>query len=232
MSLSENSFANPSQLDSALAAAVAARLESAIAQSGEAWLVVSGGRTPLGLFAELANTELSWNKVKVTLADERWVDNQHRDSNEKLVRENLLVGAAAQAEFVSLKTADQPTDEALSDLDDTFMRAPRFAALILGMGDDGHTASLFPGARALPAGLDMNSGRSVLAVEPLAAPHLRISLTLPRLLDSDEIFIHIVGENKQRVLQQAQADGPAEELPIRAILRQQATPVSLYWSAS
>lgn len=232
MSFSEQNFANPSQLDSALAAAIASRLESAIANSGEAWLVVSGGRTPLGLFAELANTALAWNKVKVTLADERWVDNQHSDSNEKLVREHLLVGAAAQAEFVPLKTAAEPTDEALSDLDDTFMRAPRFAALILGMGDDGHTASLFPGATALSAGLDMNSGRSVLAVEPLDAPHLRISLTLPRLLDSDEIFVHIVGDSKQRVLQQAQADGPVEELPIRSILRQQTTPVSLYWSAS
>ena len=232
MSLSAQTFAHPSQLDSALAAAIAARLDTAIAERGEAWLVVSGGRTPLGLFNQLAQRPLAWNKVKVTLADERWVDNQHSDSNEKLVREHLLVGAAAAAEFVPLKTAAEPGEQVLSDLDDTLMRAPRFAALVLGMGDDGHTASLFPGAAALARGLDMNSGRSVVAVEPLTAPHLRISLTLPRLLDSDEIFIHIVGDSKQQVLAAAQADGAVEALPIRAILRQQAAPVSLYWSAS
>ena len=103
--------------------------------------------------------------------------------------------------------------------------------VILGMGDDGHTASLFPGATALAAGLDMNSGRSCLAVTPTAAPHERISLTLPRLLNTDYLVIHISGENKQQVLREVQAGTDVTALPIRAVLQQNHCPVSLFWAA-
>lgn len=230
MAPSEQQFDTSKQLDAALAVAVAARLAAAIESRGEAWLVVSGGRTPLGFFAQLAAQPLRWEKVIVTLADERWVDNQHPDSNEKLVREQLLCGAAAAAQFLPLADLSTDIDSAVSELDYRLMRAPRFAALVLGMGEDGHTASLFPGATALQQGLDINSGRSCIIVEPLTAPHLRVSLTLPRLLDSDEIFVHIVGPSKQQVLAKARASGEVSELPIRAVLRQHAAPVTIYWS--
>ena len=98
------------------------------------------------------------------------------------------------------------------------------------MGDDGHTASLFPGASALASGLDLNSGRSCLAVTPTEAPHERMSMTLPRLLNTDRLIIHISGENKQKVLNQAQAGNNIEELPIRSILQQSQVPVTVYWA--
>jgi 6-phosphogluconolactonase len=98
------------------------------------------------------------------------------------------------------------------------------------MGDDGHTASLFPGAEALPLGLAMDSGRTAIAVTPTEAPHQRISLTLPRLLNSRQLIIHISGAGKQSLLQAAQAGDDVAELPIRAILKQQAAPLSIYWA--
>jgi len=98
------------------------------------------------------------------------------------------------------------------------------------MGDDGHTASLFPGSDALAMGLDMSSGRTAIAVTPTEAPHQRMSMTLPRLLDTQQLIIHISGSSKQAVLQAAQDSDDATELPIRAILGQQVAPLSIYWA--
>ncbi|MGB2173211.1 MAG: 6-phosphogluconolactonase [Porticoccaceae bacterium] len=226
-----NQFENTSALDIALADEVSTRLQNAIQLQGSASLIVSGGRTPMGFFHRLSQQSLDWSKVTVSLADERWVDNDHKDSNEKLVRENLLINEACSAQFLPLKNA---ADTALAGADETesaLSSVGKFTVVILGMGDDGHTASLFPGATALAAGLDMNSGRSCLAVTPTAAPHERISLTLPRLLNTDYLVIHISGENKQQVLREVQAGTDVTALPIRAVLQQNHCPVSLFWAA-
>jgi 6-phosphogluconolactonase len=98
------------------------------------------------------------------------------------------------------------------------------------MGDDGHTASLFPGSETLGLGLDLSSGKQCIAVTPLDAPHERMSMTLPRLLRSKQIIIHLCGEGKKRVLDQVNSGYDSFELPIRAVLQQSHTPVSLYWS--
>lgn len=223
-------FENTSALDSELAERVAGLLAADIASKGTASLVVSGGRTPMGFFQLLSQQMLDWSSVRVTLADERWVDNEHKDSNEKLVSENLLINEARQAEFVALKNAadnaldgEAATEAALAVID-------QFTVVILGMGDDGHTASLFPGAEALALGLDMDSGRTAIAVTPTEAPHQRISMTLPRLLNAEQLIIHISGAGKQDVLQAAQAGDDIAELPIRAILNQQVAPLSIYWA--
>jgi len=168
--------------------------------------------------------------VTITLADERWVDNQHKDSNEKLLRENLLINEAHRANFIALKNSAADAANGESDLEQALASAGQFTVVILGMGDDGHTASLFPGAEALALGLDMSSGRTAIAVTPTEAPHQRISMTLPRLLDSKQVIIHISGAGKQAVLQAAQAGEDITELPIRAVLNQQAAPLSIYWA--
>jgi len=230
--VSDHLFDSTQALDSALAIAIAARLSAAIERAGEAWLVVSGGRTPLGLFAALAAQPLDWSRVVVTLADERWVDSDHPDSNARLVCEHLLVGAASAAMWLPLAMTEQSLEDAVSELDDRLMRAPRFAAVVLGMGEDGHTASLFPLSDQLDSGLSMNSGRSCIAADPVTAPHWRVSMTLPRLLDCDEIFLHIVGPNKRRVLAAARAGDDLREMPVRALLRQSSAPLSVYWSDS
>lgn len=223
-------FENASALDIALSEKVAAMLAVSIEEQGSASLVVSGGRTPMGFFHLLSQQVLDWSKVTVLLADERWVDAGHADSNEKLVRENLLINEASQATYLALKNDAEQALDGEAECEAALAGLDTFTVLILGMGDDGHTASLFPGSEALAEGLDMNSGRSCIAVTPLHAPHQRMSLTLPRLLKSQQIVIHISGPSKQEVLQQAQAGDDVMELPIRSILQQQQAPLSIYWA--
>ena len=223
-------FENTSALDIELAEKVAALLAADIQARGKASLVVSGGRTPMGFFHLLSQQLLDWSSVTVTLADERWVDADHQDSNEKLVRENLLINEAHQAQFISLKSAAENAVDAESECEQALASAGQFTVVILGMGDDGHTASLFSGTEALALGLDMNSGRTAIAVTPTAAPHQRMSMTLPRLLNAGQVIIHISGSSKQDVLLAAQNGDNAAELPIRAILGQQVAPLSVYWA--
>ena len=135
------------------------------------------------------------------------------------------------AKFLSLKNSSETAVEGEAELEEQLSGYGQFTVVILGMGDDGHTASLFPGAAALAAGLDLDSGRSCIAVTPTEAPHERISMTLPRLLNTESLIIHISGENKQNVLDQALAGGNVEELPIRSVLQQTQVPVTVYWAS-
>ncbi len=212
-------FANPSDLAVALSDSVAEELRAAITERGEASLVVSGGSTPRPFFEHLSRQQLPWEQVRVTLADERWVPADHEDSNERLVRRHLLVGEAGAATMVGLKTSAPTPEEGRSACERTLAQIARpFDVIVLGMGGDGHTASLFPEAPELAAGLDATTSQTCLAVRPPAAPHARMSLTLPALLDSRRLILHITGEGKQAVYRRALEPGPPEELPIRAVL--------------
>jgi 6-phosphogluconolactonase len=102
-----------------------------------------------------------------------------------------------------------------------------FDVLILGMGEDGHTASLFPCSKELQAGLDLNSGKKYIAVQPTTAPHQRMSLTLPALLASSHIFLHLTGSAKQAVVAQALASTETQ-MPIKAVLDR--ANVQLMWA--
>lgn len=228
----EHRFPESLALAAALSGEIKVDLEEAIAARGGASLVVSGGRTPRKLFEQLRNEKLDWPKVWVTLADERWVETTSEDSNERLVREQLLIGPAAAAHFVGLKNP-APTPEAGADwATRALTRVPHpFDVVVLGMGEDGHTASLFPGSLALARALDPAATPACTAVNALAAPHARVSLNLAALLDSRRIVVHIEGEAKWHVYQRARTPGAATELPIRAVLHQREVPVDLYWTA-
>ena len=128
-------------------------LDSPFKSKGQGSLVLSGGRTPMGFFHQLSQQVLDWSKVTVTLADERWVNADHKDSNEKLVKENLLINEAHCAKFLSLKNSAETAVSGEAELEAELSKYGQFTVVILGMGDDGHTASLFPGADALFAGL-------------------------------------------------------------------------------
>lgn len=227
----EHLFPDRLALSHALSGEIKVDLEEAIEVRGAASLVVSGGRTPVQLFSQLREEKLEWNKVRITLADERWVDTSSDSSNERLVRETLLVGPAAAAHFVGLKNP-APTPEAGADwATRALTRVPRpFDVVLLGMGEDGHTASLFPGSMALARALDPAAAPACIAVNALAAPHARLSLNLAALLDSRRIVLHIEGESKWQVYQRARQPGPATELPVRAILHQKEVPVDVYWA--
>ncbi|MDJ0874189.1 MAG: 6-phosphogluconolactonase [Desulfobacterales bacterium] len=224
-------FTERNRLAADLAAEIGKRLAVGVAESGRASLVVSGGSTPVALFEQLSAMDLNWPKVVITLVDERWVATDETDSNEHLVRSRLLRNKAAAAVFIGLKNTAATAAAGEAECERHLKKMPRpFDVLILGMGDDGHTASLFPGAQQLSRATDLRGVQTCMGIAPRTAPHERMTLTLPAILDARQIYLHITGRHKKDVLKQAQGEGPAEDMPIRFILRQQKTPVSIYWA--
>lgn len=228
-----NKYPNSQLLIEDLTAHIVKDLQQAINNKGHASIAVSGGKTPIPLFKLLSQQDLDWHNVFITLVDDRWVDDTDDASNEKLVLTYLLQNKAKLANFVGLKNScDNPFDGA-EITDKILNKIPMpFDVLILGMGEDGHTASLFPGAANLMAGLDMKSGRKVVGMTPLTAPLDRITLTLPTILDSQNIYLHLVGESKMQVLEQAEKGDDINQMPIRAILQQNKVNVIGFWTAS
>jgi 6-phosphogluconolactonase len=227
----EHRFPDATALTHALSGEIKVDLEEAIQVRSVASLVVSGGRTPMRLFDQLCSEQLDWKHVWISLADERWVDTNNAASNERLVREHLLTQRAADAHFVGLKNP-AATPEAGADWAwRALSRVPQpYDVIVLGMGDDGHTASLFPGSLALARALDPGAPAGCVAINALTAPHARVSLNLAALLDSRRIILHIEGDAKWHIYQKARTPGSATEMPVRALLHQQEVPVDVYWS--
>ena len=192
-------------------------------------LAVSGGKSPVLLFERLARAEIDWAKVTVTLVDERWVPPSSPDSNEALVRAHLLTGAAAAARFIPLWKDGSTPEEAARAAEAAITPLLPFRAVVLGMGEDGHFASLFPGNWALKAGVDLAAPRLALAAPAgtPAPPQPRISLTLRALSQADQIILLASGAAKRAVLDAALG---GEDLPIRAVLAQDRAPVHILWS--
>ncbi|MBW2942236.1 6-phosphogluconolactonase [Zhongshania aquimaris] len=228
--LSKQEFQTREQLDQALAQHVSELLIEAIAIRGNATLVVSGGTTPLGFFGLLSKQHLDWKRVLVTLADDRWLSEHHQDSNARLVKEHLLVNQAAHASFLSLKTEDLDPDDAIEGLQNSFAEIGEIDVLILGMGADGHTASLFPNTPSLQEGLNIKSRQSFIGVMPLVAPHQRISMTLARLLNSRKVIVHITGVEKRAVFETACDGFSPRKMPISALIYEAINPIALYWA--
>jgi 6-phosphogluconolactonase len=214
-----------------LALKVAASLSAAITARGLASLVVSGGRSPTQFFEALRTQPLDWSRVCIAMVDERWVDLGDPNSNEQLVRQYLLKDAAAAARFLGLKNAAPTPDLGAVSAWETFARVPRpFDAVVLGMGDDGHTASLFPKSPNLANALNPAASAGCIGMWAPTAPQARLSLNLSALLDARRIFILINGDSKWRVYVAASAPGAIEDMPVRAVLRQRRTPVDVVWA--
>ena len=206
-------------------------LTAGIKNNGKASLAVSGGSTPVALFEHLSRMDILWQDVVITLVDERWVEPTEDDSNERLVQTHLLRNNAAAATFIGMKNGALTAGGGEAECEQQLQKVPQpFDVLILGMGGDGHTASLFPGADNLAAATDMDSDRRCMGLAPTTAPRERMSLTLPAILNSRELFLHIVGRDKKNVLKKAIAEGPATEMPIRFVLRQPSVPLNIYWA--
>ena len=222
-----HNFTDRDALDKALADHIARQLQTDIDRCGAASLAVSGGNTPKGLFARLSKLELEWRKVWITLVDERWVDADSPDSNERLVRENLLQGAAAAANFIGLKGSGPDASDGLQEITARMSDLPLpFSCVVLGMGGDGHTASWFPQASNLKALIDPQGHDLLGSCDPVTAPHQRITFTLPPVLESGEIILHITGDEKLAVL----AEAADRHYPIAAITEQDSNPVSIWWA--
>jgi 6-phosphogluconolactonase len=226
--LTEHTGAAPEQV----ARQIAQELRSAIAARGKASLAVSGGKSPIALFEQLREEAVDWSQVTVLLVDERCVPHDHADSNTALVRQHLLQGAAAAASFASLfdTVPADLNDAALLDL--VASANQRLSTLsfpldvvVLGMGEDGHTASLFPGAPGLNHAL--TSEGPIAWVRPTTAPHTRLTLTLPVLLAARHLHLSMAGDAKRKVYQAAaKAANPA--LPISLLLNHPACTVQVW----
>jgi len=225
-----NDFATRDALDDALANKVANELTQAIASNGKASLAVSGGSTPKGFFKKLSQVDLAWDKVTVTLADERWVEFESDASNTRLVHESLLQNNAAKATFFHLKDGGL-TEQTLAELNkQAKIQVIPFDVLILGMGEDGHTASLFPCSEQIKQGLDVSNPDALMKVVPTTAPNERITFTYAQLIKSKNIILHVCGENKKTVLEQANQSDDIFEMPIRAFLQNESIQTQVYWA--
>ncbi|MFT7006521.1 MAG: 6-phosphogluconolactonase [Colwellia sp.] len=228
----QNNFDTREQLDLALADKVSEILLQAISQKGKASIAVSGGSTPKGFFKVLSNKNIDWDKVTITLADERWVDINSDDSNTRLVHENLLQNKAAAAKFFHLKQGEDLCDETLADLNiaanSTLLPLD---VLILGMGEDGHTASLFPCSAQIKQALDINNDNALMKVEPTTAPHQRITFSFASLSQSKNTFLHLCGDNKKQVLAKALNGDDVFDMPIRKFLQADNIDTQVYWAA-
>ena len=222
-----HNFDSRAELDQALAAHVASRLNRDIEIRGAASLAVSGGSTPKGFFAALSLADLSWHKVWITLVDERWVEADSPDSNERLVRENLLQNKAAAANFIGLKASPDDASTGLAEVTRRMDTLPLpLSCTVLGMGGDGHTASWFPEAGNLAELIDPQGSALLGTCEPVTAPYQRITFTLPALLQSGEVILHITGTQKRVIL----AEAAEKQYPIAAITNQDVNPASIWWA--
>ncbi len=223
------------ELNVRLAQDIAQRLAAAIQARGLAVLSVSGGKSPVALFEALRVIDINWSRVRVTLVDERCVPRIHPDSNALLVQTHLLQDLAAKAQLVFMVTStteplESPVAQAkVADL--ALSAAGSADVLVLGMGADGHTASLFPEATNLADALDMRNTHSCVAIElanpPANAPYARITQTLAQILSSRHIVLPLTGADKLNTLQQAWKQATTA-LPISFVLQQTHTPVALW----
>jgi 6-phosphogluconolactonase len=229
-------FTDRTSLFTALASVCRAHLAKALAGKGAATLLVSGGSTPAPLYEALSWSDLDWKNIHVALVDERWVDRQHSASNEALIHRSLLINNAGQAPFVGMKTHAARAADGCAETEALYRNLPRpFTVSILGMGSDGHTASLFPHAEGLAAALATVGGQLTAPIiakqsEVAGSNTERLTLTLHGLLQSERLIILLTGEDKLAVFRAAQADGAVEDMPVRAVLRQDKVPVELYWA--
>jgi 6-phosphogluconolactonase len=214
----------------ALADRAAEVLATALRAPGPRSLIVTGGGTPGPTYDRLATWDLDWAATTVTLTDERWVEPVSDLSNEGLVRRRLLVGQAALATFLPLK-GDGASPQADALAAEAALRKLSPVAALVGMGDDGHIASLFPSAPGLDAALDPQGERLCVGVAQAGLdPRVpRISLTLRALLLAARVVILVTGEPKRALLERVAAD-PAYHPPVAAILRQSLTPVLVLWA--
>ncbi|MDJ0778854.1 MAG: 6-phosphogluconolactonase [Gammaproteobacteria bacterium] len=234
MTLSEHRFDDRDAMIEALRQTIAGELDNALAQNAQATLLLSGGSSPAPLYRGLSETPLDWQRVDVALVDERWVDPGDAASNERLLRATLLQNHAAAARFTGMKNNHPSPFSGESECNRAYARLQTpFDLALLGMGPDGHTASLFPGASGLTEALDrqlhcaaIRARRSEVTGEFLE----RMTLTPWSLLQSRRLLLMITGDEKWRVYQQARQNGADIDLPVSLLLDQDRVPVAVYWA--
>lgn len=223
----ERRFSDLSEATDAFVRDLADHLRRSVDARGTASLALSGGRTPERVLPLLAKADLPWSAVSVTLTDERWVSADHPDSNEGLARRLFLKGAAGDAAFLGLYTGDRTPWAGQAACEARLARFPSpIDAVFLGMGADGHIASLFPGETALAVYPDCSS--RCVAVSCPQGSVSRMSLSPCTLLAARHLFLFLSGGEKLATYEAARKPGPLSELPLRLVIHQDHTPLTVF----
>jgi 6-phosphogluconolactonase len=224
----ENRFETREQASLHVAERISAALERQIVALESACMVVSGGTTPAACYSRLASASIDWARVRLFLSDERWVSPQHADSNEKLVRDSLQRAAAKASALYRVYSEVTPIERRCEEIEQDLRKLLfPFACVLLGMGVDGHFASLFPDDEHSSA-LAPDGEQLCLPVHTAASPHPRVSLTLSALCRSEEILLLIFGEEKWRTLENAKRTH--DLYPVSRLLSQTRAPVHVFWA--
>lgn len=222
-------------LDSMLAAlAVESKRALADAREKPALAYLSGGSTPKPLYEAMAQSDIDFDSVQFAMVDERWVDPTHPASNEQFIKQ--CFAGVKGFQFTGMKTPATDLFLAVDEVEQKYAHLPKQAALtILGMGDDGHTASFFPQAQGLGAALDLLSANRVAWVEAepsaVTGDHIeRMTLTLNTILSSDYLVLLIRGAKKREVYEAAKSASDTFVTPVCSVLQQRKTDVHVFWA--
>ena len=219
---------NSESLASDLCQSIGEILTEAIRKRGRASMAVSGGSTPTPLFKEFSLLSIDWAKVDLTLVDDRWVDAKNSDSNELLVRTHLIKNKATKVNFIPLKNDSKTAKEGQKISEEMLKNITLpFDVVVLGMGSDGHTASLFPCSEELPNAMDLNNSNYLISTSPKTAPYQRLSLTARVIIDAKNVFLHLNGSSKLHTLESAMEYKDSSRMPIYTFLE---NGLSIYWS--
>lgn len=227
-------FPDTTSAAAAQADAVERLLHAALAGGGAATLALSGGRSPIPFFEDLSRRDLDWPRVALRLIDERLVAPDHPDSNERLVRSHLLQNRAAQARFEGLAPREDGAAALAAQLRRSNRDPPPLHVVVLGMGEDGHIASLFSGAPEFAAATELAAGARYRVIHPpippVEPPHPRISMTLAALLAADRLVLAFSGAAKREMFERASRQ-PRADLPISLLLDAAKTRgrLDVYW---
>ncbi|RZF92774.1 6-phosphogluconolactonase [Pseudoalteromonas sp. CO302Y] len=230
----EKFFATKDELTAELSSSLEQSLVSGIKQDGRAVLMVSGGSSPAPAYKHLSNLELDWANIDVAMVDERWVDASHEKSNEAFIKSTLLQNQGAAANFITMKNSAATAKKGVAECEAAYQSLKRpFDVTILGMGPDGHTASLFPHAEGLEHGLATNDlVCAINAIESDVTGKIteRMTLTLAAIADSKVVKLLISGEEKLEVYKQAKQGGVVADMPLRAVLNHPTINIEVYWA--
>ena len=224
-----------------LFAAVAARsqqqLQLVLENNSEASFIIPGGTTPGPAFAQLAKSSLDWKKITIAQSDERWLPSDHPQSNQGLTARTLLIDNAEKANYVAMKNSHDNAIDGERQCNRDYQRlASPFSLTMLGMGLDGHVASLFPDSKPIRHALDLQNSNPCIAIDgsgcPVAGDYPeRMSLTLAAILNSALIILLLTGDEKLEVIDLAKQENNPEKYPVSALLNQTKTPVEIFWAA-
>ena len=232
MSITFTQTANAAASAQALADAVAQNLRDTLATQPRATLAVSGGKSPIAFFQALSRQDLDWARVNITLVDERIVPINHADSNTGLVRQHLLQHRAAAAQWLPL-IDDAASEGSLKNPADAITFALRHYVqpdvLVLGMGGDGHTASIFPQAPQFADAVRADYPQPLLHTSPITAPYERISMTLAAIEATPHVYLAISGADKRRVYDAA-TQAQSAQYPISYVLHSQKVNAHVFYN--